>query len=676
MAYEELNVKEVSDTGELSQEWKECLSELRKKVESDQDNRIGWLRKLVTNNNQRIGLKRVSNRPYPGAPNIPLPETDKIISKQKPNYVLSTYLPRKKCFVQVAEGVKETPQLKEKARKAELGMNYVLNNKIDLLSVFSLASDNFLEKGHCIFKVIERFNKKSIRKVLNLKDYPEETIDVLRKASVVEKQQFVSERYGLDIEDEDDKKVIDDIIEQFKKKDIIEFDLDVIESYPDILVRPPEKVTPPSWALDIETVDRITDEFYLTKRELEEGAECGKYNKSVIERMKEIDFSGKGKSMSEGDMIDTSKERNEGVVDEGEDELFRVQEVETWTKLDGMDKYERWVYTSLADVSAIEDSLIQKIRYPYELDTWNYVKHDCESKDSRWHASRGIPEKIRALQEFMERSINNMIIRDEINNAPVYTVLANSAIQANSLRFIPGQKLKVKQHGEIARLDDMNRVDGSSERMAQLLKAYVEEYVGSTDQLFRNATNKGGGKTKGEVQMGMQVAEGPAQMEVLRWMNTLKKVYTMVFKLMAERLGDSIIIKGTEVTREDFNFDAIIIPNGSIDLTDQNIRIGKAVNHLNFVTQGPPDIVDSEDRYNAAYDWLEADGVQDPDRYITRPEVIAQKQQQAMQREDQVLAQQEQMLEGEIRQKKAQAAMSGQTMEANGRANTAQSGKA
>jgi hypothetical protein len=665
MAYDELNVKELSDTGTLSQEWKEYLSKLKKKVDNDKDNRIGWLRKLVTNNNQRIGLKRVSNRPYPGAPNIPLPETDKIINKQKPNYILSTYLPRKKAFVQVAEGVKETPQLKEKARKAELGLNYILNNKIDLLSIFALAADNFLEKGHCIFKVIERFSKKSIRKVLSLKDYPEETIDILRKASIAEQQQFVAERYGLDIEDEEDKEVIDDVVDQFrKKKDVIEFDLDVIESYPDILVRPPEKVTPPSWALDIETTERITDEYYLTRRELEEGAECGRYDKAVIDRLKDIDFSGKGKSMNEDDMIDTSKERNEGITSEGEDELFRIQEVSTWVKLDDMDKYERWVFLFLADVSAIEDSLIQKIRFQYELDTWNYVKHDNEVKDIRWHASRGIPEKIRALQEFMERSINNMIIRDEINNAPIYTVLANSAIQANSIRFIPGQKVSVKTHGEIARLDDLNRVDASSERMAQLLKAYVEEYVGSTDQLFRNATNKGGGKTKGEVQMGIEMASGPAQTEVIRWMNTLKKVYTMIFKLMAERLGDTIIIEGTEVTREDFNFDAVVIPNGSIDLTDQNIRITKAANHLQFVIQGPPEIVDADDKYNAAYDWLEAEGVQDPDRYITKPQIIAQKQQQQMQREDQVLQQQEIMMDKEIREKKAQAVASGQTQQA------------
>jgi 5-formaminoimidazole-4-carboxamide-1-beta-D-ribofuranosyl 5'-monophosphate synthetase len=143
-------------------------------------------------------------------------------------------------------------------------------------------------------------------------------------------------------------------------------------------------------------------------------------------------------------------------------------------------------------------------------------------------------------------------------------------------------------------------------------------------------------------------------------MNTLKKVYMMIFKLMAERLGDTIIIEGTEVTREDFNFDAVVIPNGSIDLTDQNVRITKAANRLQFVMTGTPEIINAEDKYNAAYDWLIADGVQDPERYITKPQAIAQQQQQKMQAEDQVLQQQEQMMDKEIRQKKAAEMMGGQ----------------
>tara|TARA_Y100000310_G_scaffold345312_1_gene463651 strand:+ start:2567 stop:4582 length:2016 start_codon:yes stop_codon:yes gene_type:complete len=660
----EPNVKDLHD-GKSSNELTEFISKLRKRVENDQDNRIEWKRKLVTSNNQRMGLKRVSNRPYVGAPNIPLPEADKLISKQKPNFILSAIIPKKKAFVRVQEGSQQPGKFEEQAKRAELGLNHVLNNKINLLDIFTVASDNFLEKGHCIFKVIEKFRRNRVRKVINLSEFPKEAIGQLRKANREELVLFASNRFGLDPEDEDDKKIVDDIIKQFKsKKDVIEFEMDMIESFPDIIVRPPEKVTPPSYALDIENVERITDEFFLTKRELFAKANEGIYDKEIVKKLDDMDFTGKGKSPSEDSMIETSKERNEGITDEQEDELFRVQEIYTWWKLESSDRFERWVFTILADVAGDEEALIRKVRFPFEIETWNFVKHDNEVKDVRWHASRGIPEKIRALQEFMEKAINNMLIRDEINNAPSYTVLSNSNITSNSIRFIPGQKIKVKSHQEIARLDDLPRVDVSSERIGQLLKAHAEEYLGSTDQLFKNATNKGGGKTLGEVQLGVQATTAPLTLAVMRWLKTLKKLYTMVFDLLKERMGESMFIDGMEVTREDFNFPADIIPNGSLDLAEQALREQKAFLRLQAITQGPPDIINADDRYNAYKDWLDAGGVMDPDRYITRPEEIQQQMREQAQAEDQILQQQAAGLDQEISQAQergAQNEQSGQT---------------
>lgn len=658
MADREPNVKDKHDDSEVSVELREFLSKLIKRVQEDGDNRIGWLRKLVTSNNQRLGIKRVSTRPWMGAPNIPLPEADKLIKKNKPNYVLSSYLPKKKAFVKVAEGTLMTEELRQKSIKAEKGLNHILNNKIDLLNVFTLASDNFLEMGHCIFKVIEKFTKTLVHKVIDLSDFDDERVKALKALNKVQLRAFVADRFDLDDEDKEDSDIISDAIKQLKEgKEIIRFDMHIIESFPDILVRPPERVTPPSFALEIEEVERLNDEFFLTRRQLEERAEQGIYSKKVVKEIEKADFSGKGKSATEDSMIETQKERNEGIVDEGNEELFRIHEIYAWWK--SGDTWERWVFTILADVADVETALLRKIRFPFDIKTWNFIKHDNELKDSRWHASRGIPEMIRALQEFMERSINNMLIRDEINNAPLYTVLSNSNIQSNTIRFIPGQKVKVKNHDEIKRLDDRQVTDQSSERINQILKAYAEEYLSSTDQLFRNATNKGGGKTLGEVKIGVQISSAPNMLAVLRWLVTLKKLYTMVFDILKERVGESMFIDGTEITREDFNFPAEIIPNGSIDLAEQATRVGKAMQRLEFTVQGPQDILTADDRYNAARDWLEADGVMDPDRYITKPEIIQQQQKQQLQEEDQILAQQEQGLTQEIRTRKAEAVTSG-----------------
>ena len=651
MADNKVNAKDKNKKGKLTKHMVEFLDNLRSSILKDIDNRSVWKRKLVTANNQRLGVKRLTNRPYPGAPNIPLPEADKLIEKKKPVYVLSLLSQKKKVLVRLADGVQNNPELRQKVLRAEKGLNFVLNNKIDLTGALTLGADDFLEKGHCIFKVVESFTDEKIHRVIDLNEFEDEIVKELHKLKNNQLSQVIAEKMELDAEDEEDKEIIDDLISQFRKgKKILEVDIPMVESYPDILVRPPENITPPSYAKDIWFVERLNDDYYLTNRELEEGARTEEYDKVNVDKFLKERNVGKGTSTSDNDLIETNKEHNEGVLSDNEDELNHVDEIYCWYKPENSDRYQRWVFKMLSDVGSIEDSIIAKFRFPYEFKHWNYVKHDNEAKDLRWHASRGLPERIRALQEFMEKGINNMLIRDEINNAPTYTVLSNSLIQSNSVRFIPGQKIKVNSHNEISRLDDQQTVDISSERIVQLLKATAEEYMGSTDQLFKNSTNKGGGKTLGEVKAGIAQSSVSAQLDVLRWTISVQKLYTMVFQLMKERLGKSIFIDNVEITRDDFDFEAEIIPNGSIDLADENLRTQKAMMRVQFVLTAPPDIVTAEDKYNAVFDWLEAEGVRDPDRYVTDPKIIQQQQQQQMQQEDQVLAQQEQDLSGEIGQ--------------------------
>ena len=105
MASNKVNAKDKNKKGKISNHLTDFLENLLKSTEKDIDNRSAWKRKLVTSNNQRLGIKRVTNRPYPGAPNIPLPETDKLISKKKPVFVLSLLSQKKKTLVRVAEGV-------------------------------------------------------------------------------------------------------------------------------------------------------------------------------------------------------------------------------------------------------------------------------------------------------------------------------------------------------------------------------------------------------------------------------------------------------------------------------------------------------------------------------------------------------------------------------------------
>jgi hypothetical protein len=173
------------------------------------------------------------------------------------------------------------------------------------------------------------------------------------------------------------------------------------------------------------------------------------------------------------------------------------------------------------------------------------------------------------------------------------------------------------------------------------LKAYTEEYRSTSDQLFRNATNAGGGKTLGEINIGIQQNSGPLNLEVISWNDTLSRLYFKMFLLLKERLGSSIWVNGTEVTKEDFNFPADVRSNGDLEIANEQLAAQKASLRLQVILNPAlQDIVNSEDRYNALKDWLEKDGVKDPDLFCTDPKIIAQEQIAQMQGQLQRMGQQ------------------------------------
>lgn len=638
MAYKELNVKERAEDKEIGMKQMEFIQDLRAKIDKDDSDRESWKMKLITAANQRLGLKRVSNYPYEGAPDVPLPQTDKLIKKQVPNLVLSAWSIKNMATVNIESSAKRNPEMEKAVRRSEMALCYVLREKMDLFNKLEMAADYAKEKGHCIFKIVEEFKSRKVHKVLDLDDYADEDLEVLRQSTNKELKIFLSDRYELDLEDEDDAKTLDGIVKQFRDGNkVIEFDIEEVSSLPNIEVPLPNAIIVPSYTTDISEAERITHEFYLTAHELEERMNSGAYIKKDIEKLT---------TSEDDDVLTEQKNQSEGVTQSNPD-LYRIHEVYTWYKPEGADCYERWVFTFLADVMAHEDSLLRMIPFPFEFEGWNFERFDNERKDMRHYNSRGVPEQVRALQETMERAINNMLIRDEYNNNPAYEVLDTSDLLQRNRAFAPGEMVPVAALGsETRRLDEKQIPDVSSQSIIQLVKAFVEEYQASSDQLFRNATNTGGGKTLGEIERGMQMNQGPLTVEVVRWNETLSKVYTKVYAIMRERLGDSMFIEGQEVSREDFNLPVTVKSNGSLEVSDSHLATQKAWMRLQAaVSMLPYNVADIEDLYNSYRDWLEKDGVKDPDDYSTNPMEVMQSQlaqlQQQIQQGQQALAQQQ-----------------------------------
>ena len=647
--------KKVSFSEELLKD----IHDLRTNSQHDSNDRNQWESKLAVASNQRLGVKRPNANSYPGAPNYPVQEADKQIRKKKPSFVMAVAGSNKPAQVHYGATILQvTPEIQAKRARAEIGFNHVLMKEMNWLKVATKAADQFLEKGHCIFKTTEKLTSNIIHKVIDTdNDFEEQIMEAFKQLTKEEKRIVIAERYELIETDEDDSKIIDDILEQYNSgKRIIEFDIEKVSSLPKVEVPESERVVVPSWTGDdIGEAERVRHEFYLTKRELIERGLSGAYN---LKKVKEnIKSTNPRDNRANTDTLATRKDLNEGVTQKAQGEVYRMWEIEAWRDTGPRGAYERWVFTFMQDVADDEESTVSINRFPYSFDTWNYDKHDNEVKDNRYLSSRGIPEMIRGGQELMERALNNIVIRDEVNNSPMFTVLSTSKIQPSSIRFIPGQRIKVFRHDEIMELGGQrSKLDLSSLQIFQLIKGFVEEYLGSTDQLFRNATNAGGGKTLGEIKFGVGLSQNLLNLELMLFNETLKSVYKKVWTILRDRLGDPINVNGVLISKEDFDFDGVPTPTGTIEMLDKQQLMQQAAQRISMLLNLRGIVVNSEDIFNAVEDYLSKEGEKSPERFITRPEQIMSEQQQVLQAQQQLLQEEEAKVKQEAQQVQAKAA--------------------
>lgn len=519
--------------------------------------------------------------------------------------------------------------------------------EMDLLPKLTQFADNFMEKGFGIFKVIEEFKVERVYQMIDLDRFTEQDLEAFRALSEDEQRLFLSDKFELDLEE--DEESIDDILKQFNAGETeIEYYVDQITSFPKLIVRDSERVLFPTYMEDICQSERVTDEFFLTERQLIERGINGAYDLAKIKR----NFKEAKSDKTSDSLVDAQKNTNEGITDYTETELYKLREAYSWRPTGPKGRYERWVITFMCDAGQAVEAAIGVRRYLD--DEWPFEMHKNEIKDSRPYSSRGIPEQIRALQQMMEKAINNMLTRDEINNNTIFTKLSKSKVQASQNQMINGQVLTVGAHDEIQQLTgNTSKVDLSSNLIVDKLKAFAEEYLGSTDQLFRNATNEGGGKTLGEIERGLQLSAQLQSLDLMLFNNTMKRVYKKIWKILRTGLIKPFYVDGVRVTQAIFDFDPEITPTGSIDSLNTNTVVQRALARVNLIIQQVQLglIANAEDLYNAMEDLLIKDGVKDVEKFITRPEQIQQERQQAAQQQQAIL----QQAENELAQRQQQA---------------------
>lgn len=605
----------------------EFIKSLAAKVRQDDQDRQVWKDKQVVAYNARLGLKRRTNRPYPGASEVPIPITDKFITKLKSMFVSVATLMKKQVVVTIDDGETRTPETKASAEKIERALNNLIKKRdFGWAKKVTLFVDYFLENGHAVFKVIEKFFSRTVNISVNIDNWSKDDLKILKKMKKEELRIILANRYEMDPEDENDIKELDKAINQFKAgKEILTFTKKEIYSEPTVIPERGLRIIVPSSGTETQRLPRICHDMWMGYEELRKLANNKIYDKSTVDSL-----DPEGGTNDDG-LTNTSWAISEGLSTlDTRSGLFNVRETQTWYE------GEKWVFTWIEQLGNTQDGrednrdikVLQELPLPYDHGMWTYVKHDYELKNTRWYSSRGVPEKIRGLHQTIEKMYNARLIRDEYNNAPMWRVSKQLGMAGDEIRMRPGQVVQAEA-GEIEQINKGVTTDVSSERLEQQAKAYAEEYLSITDFSNRSAVNQGSARTATEIQAINQSSTRQVNMDISLFLDTLSEVANHMYLIIKQAVTKPTKIGGVVLTPEDFLVKVIVSWSGSLDATDPQMQMGKAMQRMQTVVQygQPVGVVTPTNIYNMLQDFVDADpDVDVSSKYITAPEFASMDQ--------------------------------------------------
>ena len=599
------------------------IRKLAAMVRQDDMDRQVWKDKQVVAYNSRMGLKKRTNRPYPGASEVPIPITDKFITKLKSMFVSVATLMKKQVVVTLDDGEITTPETKASSERIERALNNLIKKRdFGWAKKVTLFVDYFLENGHAVFKIIEKFCSTSINRLINVSaNYTKEEIKYLKSLKKNELRQILAVREEMDLNDKDDLKQIDKAIDQFKSgAKVLTFTKKEIYSEPTVIPERGLRIIVPSSGTETQRLPRICHDMWMGYQELRVKADKDIYDSSTVEEL-----NPDGGTTDDG-ITNTTWALSEGISTlDVRGGLFNVRECQTWYE------NEKWVFTWIEQAGNNNDKtgeeekdirVLQEMKLPYDHGMWTYVKHDYELKNTRWYNSRGVPEKIRGLHQTIEKMYNARMIRDEMNNAPMWRVSKQLGMAGDEIRMRPGQVISAEA-GEIEMLNKGITTDVSSERLEQQAKAYAEEYLSITDFAQRSAVNQGSSRTATEINAIQSNTARQVNMDISLFLDTLSEVANHMYLIVKQAVDRPLKIGGVILRPEDFLVKVIVSWSGSLDATDSQLQMQKSLIRMQTVMAAgqPVGIVTPTNVYNMLQDYIDADpDVDVASKYITAPQ--------------------------------------------------------
>ena len=533
-------------TGDGREKLQQVIEEGRVAWGDTQKHRINFQRYFK----KRFGIRpTITTWPWRNAANLFIPVIDKTIRRSKPR------------FIRLVESVRPTVTLKSNivgddmnfVRAIERKFDDVLHDKVEIVEKMALGIDKMLERGYFLGKVVQEFTPKEVEEVMYMDRLPDSWKQFLENPETTDDQigYAIADRFQMDVNDNDSVYQIRDAIEQFRAgKKEIRFKRTVDTSdHPSLYIRDPLRVIVPYDTQDIRYARFIRDRLTMTEKKIQEQAESNVWDKentydllhrigSDSARRDRVNYSG----AKEQEYVEVLENIKEGVYPSGH--LPDIDEYYFNFKWPGDIIPSPSVLTINSDNT---DLPLRFIKYPYvdqfgNPDCWPFAQVCFEIVSERYHAQRGIPQMLDSLQ--VEITNNHNAKQNHMTIACSLNIKAkkNSNISTN---FIPGQPLWVTRMDDVEELNLQSK-DVSFDNEEQVLKEWVESYIGNVDDALKSQGSLTEPRTQEEIQRLGDIQDDVVYGDVTIFQIGANKIYQQLYNRWLQYGPETIQIQKSD----------------------------------------------------------------------------------------------------------------------------------
>jgi hypothetical protein len=607
---------------------KETILKLVQDGEEALADRNEWEQKLRGWFTRRFGLRASKSFPWPGASNLNMPFTDKLIRRLKPTFQAAVFRVNPIAHVEPLGEM-----TKSSAIGVENGYDWLVRYRMRRArETMTFVNDYMLTYGFGLVKPVWTYNvSKQVRRLQV--DFLEGPLDVPRVE--IPQSTILPElvrRLGLEPGKHDEQ--INDAVSQFYDgADPIEITIEEIEYsaprwHP---IDPIDAIVPWDSTTDVDALPWIIHRIYMTDHELNERVANGKFD-AIPQGLMRADTSRSGGTAMDGDLLEQRRQLREGVHGSSE---TRSRPHELWEcyfrfDADGDGIAEKYVAT----VHKKTNHILRVVPFPYEHGEWPFIRFSFESTEDRWYSSRGIPEMIWDLQDYINANHNAWVDNMAIVNSASFIYKQGTVVNPKSWVWSPGSMHPVRQTVDNIRPVTHQPMDFSFNAQEETLRQTAEEYVGGPDFGISNINQRVERRTATEIQQIQQSAGAVAEETLERYQESMRRLHRQTLFLWAQFGDDTVLVRVTgkdeqlPFSRFDILQDFDLVPSGRLDNLTPQVRASRAFQMLSLAESpvaGPyvrtfeivRDIVENMD-YRNAERYLVDEGATQSDAFMSQ----------------------------------------------------------